>query len=119
MENFPLQQLPTKPEFSQLDSRAAVVAVRSVAAPLDIEEGELVDSDDEGALVIDESEGKCFIKMSLLSVVSGLNQFNLHTCDLSTIILVQMSGKSSRCNHCFNIVIQDIDTLAANTKHNP
>lgn len=36
-----------------------MVTVRNAAKPLEVEEGELVDdSDDEGALVIDESEGK-------------------------------------------------------------
>ena len=67
IEDLPWQQrLPAKPECKQVESRAAaamahlpVVTVRTVAVatPLDIEEGELVDSDDEGALVIDESEG--------------------------------------------------------------
>lgn len=56
------------PDCKQVESRAAVVTVRNAARPLEVEEGELVDdSDDEGALVIDESEGK---KKTLFVVIS-------------------------------------------------
>ena len=65
-----------------------MVTVRNAAKPLEVEEGELVDdSDDEGALVIDESEGKKKLLFRTYNTLYTCTVRNRHLFLFGTIIV--------------------------------